>query len=190
MLALGNKPSRRIFRGHGLSVDEVRRWTVADGSLSVAADGTRTGSEVELCAVVDWTRAGTDRVYGHCVDATRTRPSHRVATAWKLHRHPRTFARQLPGRFLAVAPTVARTFTSVARDVSRQLLRQCSAVARTIHRTLRGCCAGYHAGCCADIARLPALHSCKGMVSNQNTGFPIPESRENSRSTERHKIQH
>jgi hypothetical protein len=53
------------------------------------------------------------------------------------------------------------------------------------HRMLRGYFAGRYAEYCADIARLPALHSCKGMVSNQMIGFPIPESRDDFRSAER-----
>lgn len=153
---------RQAVCGCGRDTHWIRIGTVRGRGLDTIM--TRCGHG----QFTDWTRAGTDRVCGRCADITRTLPSHRVATAWKLHRHSRTFARQLPGRFLAVAPTVARTFTSVARDVSRQLLRQCSAVARMIHRTFRGCCAGYYAGWCADIARLAALPSCKGMVSNQN----------------------
>ena len=51
---------------------------------------------------------------------------------------------------------------------------------RTPRRTLRG-----H---CAVVARLAALFFNKGMVSNQNTGFPIPESRQRFRSTEHLKL--
>jgi hypothetical protein len=72
----------------------------------------------------------------------------------------------------------------------------CSDAARKIagifHRQLRGDLAGHDgghfAGCYAAIARFVALTSGKGMVSNQNTGFPIPESRQRFRSFERHKI--
>jgi len=56
----------------------------------------------------------------------------------------------------------------------------CPANASMIHRMLRG---RY-----ADIARLAALLSCKGMVSIKMTGFPIPESREKFRSAERIQI--
>jgi hypothetical protein len=38
--------------------------------------------------------------------------------------------RQLPGHFRAIAPTVVRTFCGLAWGVSRQLPRQCPAVAR------------------------------------------------------------
>jgi len=38
------------------------------------------------------------------------------------------------------------------------------------------------------VARLAALHLCKGMVSNQNTGFPISESRQRFHSSERIKL--
>ena len=48
---------------------------------------------------------------------------------------------------------------------ARTLRGSCPAKARMIHRSLRGRCTGHHAGCCADIARLAALPSCKGMVS-------------------------
>lgn len=85
---------------------------------------------------------------------------------------PRGLQRQLPGRFLAVAPTVARTFPSVAWDsypaTARTQRGCCRANARMIHRLLRGRFARCFVGCCADIARLAATPSCKGMVSDQN----------------------
>jgi hypothetical protein len=73
-------------------------------------------------------------------------------------------------------------------SVDRTLTGYCPAAARTSCRILRGRfggrfggrCAGRHAGCCAAVARLAALFFDKGMVSNQNTGFPIPESRQQS----------
>jgi hypothetical protein len=43
-------------------------------------------------------------------------------------------------------------------------------------------------GNCAAVARLAALFFDKGMVSNQMTGFPIPESRQRFRSTEHLKL--
>lgn len=53
---------------------------------------------------------------------------------------------------------------------------------------LRGYFAGRFAEYYADMARLAALPSSKGMVSNKNTGFPIPESRHSFCSSERVKI--
>jgi hypothetical protein len=43
-------------------------------------------------------------------------------------------------------------------------------------------------GHCVVVARLAALFFNKGMVSNKITGFPIPESRQRFRSTERLKL--
>jgi len=53
------------------------------------------------------------------------------------------------------------------------------------HRMLRGYFAGRFAEYCADIAPFAASLSCKGMVSIKMTGFPIPESRDDFRLTER-----
>jgi hypothetical protein len=61
-----------------------------------------------------------------------------------------------------------------------------------IHRMLRGHYGGHYgghcAGRCAVVARLAALFFNKGMVSNKITRFPIPESRQKSRSIERMKL--
>jgi hypothetical protein len=70
----------------------------------------------------------------------------------------------------------------VAVDIHRyrreRYLDKLPEIAQTIQRMLRRKFPGRDAGSCADIARLAALRSCKGMVSNQNARFLIPESRQ------------
>jgi len=103
----------------------------------------------------------------------------------------------------AIAKSFANHRANIGADIHRRLVRcflltagirlgSSPAIARMIHRMLRGCfgghyggrCAGRHAGHCAVVTRLAALFFDKGMVSNQNTGFPIPESRQRFRSIE------
>jgi hypothetical protein len=73
-------------------------------------------------------------------------------------------------------------------DTSRQLPGNCPDdspdAARMIQRTLRRTPRRMLRGNCAAVVRLAALFFNKGMVSNKITGFPIPESRHKSRSTE------
>jgi len=141
------------------------------------------------------------RVHGH---------GKTVESSWPLCGHVLwTFldvAGKLPGCCAEATPDAARTATSIAKssanhlaniganlgaDMYRRLVRCFPPTARThlgscpddspdVARTLRG-----H---CAVVARLAALFFNKGMVSNQNTGFPIPESRRRFRSTEHLKL--
>ena len=94
---------------------------------------------------------------------------------------------EIPRCWLGCCPATARTLAGRCPVAAWKTARKC-------HRQLRGHLLGHYsghfAGHCTAIARLAALPWCKGMVSNQNTGFPIPESRHRFRSTERHKIQH
>jgi hypothetical protein len=68
--------------------------------------------------------------------------------------------------------------------IARTLPGASRSFARTVARRFSGCCANHFFGHCANCAWL--LRGCclifdKGMVSNQNTGFPISESREELR---------
>ena len=78
-------------------------------------------------------------------------------------------------------PDIRRKRLGRGPSVARTLAGYCPADARTSCQQLRGRFSGRYAGnptgCGADIARLAASHSCKGMVSIKMTGFPIPESR-------------
>ena len=80
--------------------------------------------------------------------------------------HTRASARTLPGCCPDNSTDVARMIRRTPRRTPRRMLR----------------------GNCAAVARLAALFFNKGMVSNQNTGFPIPESRQRFRSTEHLKL--
>lgn len=88
--------------------------------------------------------------------------------------------------------TSCRTFASIGSDAIRPLHRRWTnnnrLLARIIQRMIRGRFGRRPARCGADIARPRAIHSCKGMVSRKNHGFPIPESRQKFRSSERIKI--
>ena len=85
--------------------------------------------------------------------------------------------------FPDICPAIARTHpcccANHCADIYRCCVRYFPAIARTrggccpanarmFHRMLRRYFAGRYAEYCADIVRPPAIHSCKGMVSNQN----------------------
>ena len=118
--------------------------------------------------------------------------------------------RKLPGNCPDDSPDAARTAAVITKsfanyranfganfgaDIHRRLVRRFPPTARTprgrrpviariIRRTLRRSPRRMLRGNCAVVARLAALFFNKGMVSNQNTGFPIPESRQRFRSIE------
>jgi hypothetical protein len=88
-----------------------------------------------------------------------------------------------------LAADADRTWTGRGRGLTTVMVKSrtghghyvghCSDSAWPIRRTLRGRC--------ADIVRLAALSLIRGWCLTKMTGFPIPESREKSRSTERPK---
>jgi len=170
--------------GHGLAVassrtdhDEVvvadwtRLRTVRGSGLDMVSDRSRArsvrGLNMDMFAVMDklrsWSRTG--KATATWPDFVGRVPATAQTLRWKLRG-------QLVGccvtcgiicqRGCSVSAQRIATRTSVA--IARTLHYCRPAIARTTHRTL----GGRDAGLCADIARLAALPSCKGMVSNQN----------------------
>ena len=88
-------------------------------------------------------------------------------------------ARTLPGCCANRCANIFRCWVKCFQETARIPTGCCRTNVRMIHRLLRGCCAGRYVECCADIAGLPALHSCKGMVSRKIHGFQVSESRPN-----------
>jgi len=121
-------------------------------------------------------------------DSADTAPDATSDTARTAAAIAKSFANQRANFGANIHRSLVRRFPPTART----RLGSCPAIARMIHRMLRGRygghyggrCAGRHAGHCAVVTRLAALFFDKGMVSNQNTGFPIPESRQRFRSIE------
>lgn len=157
---------------HGLVADSAwaRTWT-DHGLGQSAATGwprrwLRNGHERGFCADSDKLRTRSRTVCGHghhgrgkevvaFADVAQTPCEHASVILLIFPSHCADAALQMPGCFSGRSPDVARTLR------------------RTLHVNLRG----HYAAA----ARFPTFSFGKGMVSNQNTGFPIPESRTRSR---------
>ena len=108
----------------------------------------------------------------NCLDTARKLPGNcpddSPDAAWTAAVIAKPFANHRANFGANFGADIHRRFVRSFPPTARTRLGSCSVIARMLHRTLRGRCAGRYAGCCAAVARLAALSFDKGMVSNQN----------------------